>query len=171
MSEDAGELTGLDDFDRIVASLNKNCVEFLIVGGYAVIFHGHVRNTKDLDIFIRRAPDNARRAVAALEEIGFACPELTPELFEAGKGITFGEPPIRVDVITEIRGVTFEAAWARKQTSRFGEQQANYIGLEDLILNKEAVARSQDLVDVEKLKLAREKMSRLEKENDNAAGH
>lgn len=158
MSGDAGEPPELDDFDRIVASLNKHGVEFMIIGGYAVIFHGHVRATKDLDILIRRAPENAGRAVRALEEIGFACPEFTPALFEAGKGITFGEPPNRVDVISEIRGVSFEEAWTRKQAGRFGPQTANYIGLDDLISNKEAVGRSQDLADVEKLKLAREKL-------------
>lgn len=127
-------------------------------GGYAVIFHGQVRTTKDLALFIRRTPDNARRAVAALEEIGFACPELSPELFISGKGITFGEAPMRVDVLAAIRGIDFEAAWERKQTSRFGPNEANYIGLDDLIANKEAVARPQDIADAQKLKAAREKL-------------
>lgn len=152
-AEDAGEV---DDFDRIIASLNRGGVDYMIVGGYAVIFHGHVRTTKDLDILIRRTPENARRAVQALEEIGFICPELSPELFMSGKGITFGEPPMRVDVLSAIRGVEFEAAWERRRTSRFGPNTASYIGLDDLIANKEAVARSQDLADAEKLKMARE---------------
>lgn len=165
MPEGSGEPTGLDDIERIVDSLNNNGVEFMIIGGYAVIFHGHVRNTKDLDILIRRTPENARRAVAALEEAGCACPELTPGLFIEGKGITFGEPPTRVDVLAEIRGVTFDDAWPRRHASRFGPLKADFIGLDDLIANKEAVARPQDLVDAQKLRLAREKMSRPDKEN------
>lgn len=160
MPEDSGQTTELDDLERIVASLNKNGVDFMIIGGYAVIFHGYVRNTKDLDILIRRTPENARRAVAALEQAGCACPELTPELFMSGKGITFGAPPIRVDVLADIRAVAFDEAWLRKQTSRFGPLEANFIGLDDLISNKEAVARPQDLVDAQKLRLSREKMGR-----------
>lgn len=156
MPEDA-EATGLDDFDAIVDSFNKNSVEFMIIGGYAVIFHGHVRTTKDLDIFIRSTPENARRAVVALEGIGFQCPELTPELFIAGKGITFGEPPVRVDVLSQIPGVAFEEAWARRDVSRFGPNEASYIGLDDLIANKEAVARPQDIADAQELRSARKK--------------
>ncbi|MBI5244427.1 MAG: hypothetical protein HY922_12235 [Elusimicrobia bacterium] len=157
MAEGSGVPARLDDFDRIVASLNKNGVDFMIIGGYAVIFHGHVRTTKDLDIMIRRTPENARRAIAALEEAGCTCPELTPELFMAGKGITFGEPPMRIDVLSDIRGVAFDDAWSRRQISRFGPNEANFIGLDDLIANKEAVARPQDLADAQKLNLAREK--------------
>lgn len=157
MPEGSGEDAGLDDFDRIVASLNDHGVDFMIVGGYAVIFHGHVRATKDLDILIRRTPENARRTVAALEKIGFECPELKPELFLAGKGITFGEPPLRVDVLGAIKGVDFDAAWPRRQTSRFGPHEASYIGLQDLIANKESVARPQDLADAQKLRLVQAK--------------
>ncbi len=164
MPEGSGEATELDDIERIVASLNKNHVDFMIIGGYAVIFHGYVRNTKDLDILIRRTPENARRTVAALEEAGCACPELTPELFMSGKGITFGDAPMRVDILAEVRGVKFDDAWSRKQTSRFGTLGANFIGLEDLISNKEAVARPQDLLDAQKLSVARVKSSEPEKE-------
>lgn len=159
MPEGSGGGAGLDDFDRIVASLNKHGVDFMIIGGYAVIFHGYIRATKDLDIFIRRTPENSRRTVVALEEIGFACPDLKPEIFMAGKGITFGEPPLRVDVLGDIRGVAFDPAWSRRQTSRFGPNEANYIGLDDLITNKECVGRPQDLADAQKLSLARDKGS------------
>ncbi|MBI5882580.1 MAG: hypothetical protein HZB91_05700 [Elusimicrobia bacterium] len=110
-----------------------------------------------MDILIRRSPDNAARAVTALEEAGCACQELTPQLFMSGKGITFGDPPMRVDILADIRGVAFDEAWSRRQTSRFGPLEANFIGLDDLISNKEAVARAQDLVDVQRLIMAREK--------------
>jgi hypothetical protein len=157
MPEDPCKAAELDDIERIVASLNKNGVDFMIIGGYAVIFHGFVRNTKDLDILIRRSPDNAARAVTALEEAGCACPELTPQLFMSGKGITFGDPPMRVDILADIRGVAFDEAWSRRQTGRFGPLEADFIGLDDLISNKKAVARAQDLVDVQRLNMAREK--------------
>ncbi len=154
MSEDGGP-PELDDLERIVASLNEGRVDFMIIGGYAVIFHGYVRNTKDLDILLRPTPDNSKRAVAALEALGLTCAELKPELFTSGKGITFGDPPMRVDILGKIPGVDFEEAWSSKETSRFGRQEAHFIGLEELIRNKQAVARPQDLVDAEKLKLAR----------------
>ena len=95
--------------------------------------------------------------MAALEEAGFACPELTPELFTTGQGITFGEPPMRIDVLSRIAGVSFDDAWSRRQESRFGAFKASFIGLDDLITNKQAAGRSSDLVDVERLKLARER--------------
>ncbi len=159
MSEPTGPPPELDDLERIIDALNKKGVDFMIIGGYAVIFHGYVRNTKDLDILIRPTAENSRRAVSALEQAGCACPELTPELFMSGKGITFGDPPMRVDVLAVIRGVVFDDAWSRRQASRFGPLEVNFIGLDDLISNKEAVARPQDLVDAQKLILAREKMS------------
>ncbi|MBI4422250.1 MAG: hypothetical protein HY554_00895 [Elusimicrobia bacterium] len=124
-----------------------------------MIFHGYMRATKDLDILIRRTPENSKRAVAALEEAGFACPDLNPELFASGKGITFGEPPLRVDILSDIRGVVFEEAWPRREISRFGPHPANYIGLDDLIVNKENVARAQDKADAQKLRLARDRKS------------
>lgn len=148
-----------DDLDRIVAALNKHRVDFLIVGGYAVMFHGLVRATKDLDILIRPTPENARRASAALEEIGFSCEDFSHDQFVVGKGITFGEPPLRVDVLSQIRGIDFDKAWERRQTSVFGPNEANYIGLDDLIVNKEAVGRPQDLVDAQMLRTARDKQS------------
>lgn len=83
MTQTQEEDSSFDDFDRIVASLNKHKVDFMIIGGFAVVYHGYVRNTKDLDIFIRRSEDNAGRTVAALEEVGFGSPDMTPEVFTA----------------------------------------------------------------------------------------
>lgn len=137
-----------DDLDLVVSSLNKHQVEFLIVGGYAVVYHGHVRNTQDLDLFVRPTAENARRTVAALEEAGFASPDLKPEVFTADNGISLGEPPVRVDVLSRLPGVEFDDAWNRRETSVFGAEAANYISREDLIKNKRAVGRPRDLDDV-----------------------
>jgi hypothetical protein len=160
-AEDSSGQSGLDDFDRIVAFFNKHHVDFLIIGGYAVIFHGDMRSTKDLDLWIRRTVQNAERTVAALEEAGFVPPDDALQHLKDGKGITFGEAPVRVeDILTEIPGVDFDSAWKRKETSQFGPNEAHFIGIDDLITNKEKVARGQDLVDAEKLRLVREKTKR-----------
>lgn len=87
MPPEPSEAGGLDDLDRVVASLNKHRVEFLVIGGYAVVYHGHVRNTQDLDLFVRPTAENARRTVAALSETGFASPNLTPDVFVSDNGI------------------------------------------------------------------------------------
>ncbi|HBL18203.1 MAG TPA: hypothetical protein DD417_15975 [Elusimicrobia bacterium] len=94
MSQSLPEASESDDFDRIVASLNEHHVDFMIIGGWAVAYHGHLRMTEDLDIFIRPTEDNAKRAVAALEDAGGACPELKPEVFLRDNGISLGEIPV-----------------------------------------------------------------------------
>lgn len=147
--------TGLNDYDRVIAALIKHDVDFMIIGGIAVIYHGHVRDTKDMDLFVRPTSENARRTVAALEEAGLGCSELTPEVFTADNGISIGEAPVMLDVLSKLPGVTFDEAWARRETSVYGEQKVNYIGLDDLIKNKRAVGRTADLADVEKLEIAR----------------
>lgn len=156
MAPGSHEASSLDDFDRIVASLNKHQVEFMIIGGYAVVYHGHVRNTKDLDLYIRPTEENAKRTVAALEDAGFSSPELTAEVFTADNGISLGEEPVKVDLISHLPGVIFEEAWARRETSVFGPETAHYISRADLIKNKRAVGRPRDLDDVRELEAERE---------------
>ncbi len=156
MSSDPGKDGGLDDFDRVVAALNKHEVEFMIIGGWAVVYHGHVRETEDLDIFIRRTAENAERAVAALTEIGGACPELRPEVFTADNGISLGEAPVRIDIISRLPGVDFDQAWARSETSAFGAEMVRYISRQDLINNKRAVGRPKDLNDALELEAGRD---------------
>lgn len=133
MNSDSSEDGDLDDFDRIVASLNRHKVEFMIIGGWAVVYHGHVRETEDLEILIRRTEENAKRAVAALEEVVGACPELTPEVFVADNGISLGEKPVRVYVISNLPGVDFDQAWRRSETGPFGPETIRFISREDLI--------------------------------------
>lgn len=164
MSENPENPTGLNDYDRVIASLIKHQVDFMIIGGIAVVYHGHVRDTKDMDIFIRPIPENAKRTVAALEEAGLGCPELTPEVFTADNGISIGEIPVKLDVLSKLPGVAFDEAWARRETSVYGGQTVNYIGLDDLIKNKRTVGRLTDLADVEKLEIAREEAAKTEGE-------
>ena len=159
MSPSSQDSSELDDFDRIVASLNKHRVDFMIIGGWAVVFHGHVRMTEDLDLYIRPTEENAKRAVAAIEEAGGGCPELRPEVFTRDNGISLGEIPVKVDVISKFPGVDFDQAWSRRAAGPFGSETVSFISREDLISNKRVVARPKDLLDVAELEAGRDKTS------------
>lgn len=156
MTQAPEDAPSFDDFDRIVASLNKHKVDFMIIGGLAVVYHGHVRNTKDLDLFIRRTEENAKRTVAALEEVGFGSPEMTPEVFIGDNGISLGTRPLQVDIMSNLRGVDFDEAWSRRESSRFSMETVNYISREDLIVNKRAAGRPLDLDDARELEKGRD---------------
>ena len=155
MSPNPEQDAGLDDFERVVASLNKHKVEFMVIGGWAVVYHGYVRETEDLDIFIRRSQENAQRAVAALAAVGGACPELKPEVFTVDNGISLGEIPVKIDILSQLPGVDFDQAWPRGESGVFGLETVHYISREDLIRNKRAVARPKDLNDALELEAGR----------------
>lgn len=156
MSQASLENSSSDDFDRIVASLIKHQVDFMIIGGFAVVYHGHVRATKDLDLYVRRTEENASRVVAALEEVGFGSPEMTAEVFTADNGISLGTRPLQIDVMSNLRGVDFDKAWARRESGSFGRETVSYISREDLIINKRAAGRPLDLDDVRELEKGRD---------------
>ena len=151
MSAASQEPEGPDPFDRIIEVLNKHGVDFLMIGGWAVIYHGFNRVTEDMDIFVRKTEENARKTVAALEDAGLGCAELVPEVFTKDNGISLGEPPLKVDILSNLPGVEFEGAWARRQTDLFGPHTVNYISRKDLIINKKTVARPKDLDDAREL--------------------
>ena len=137
------------DFEKLFESLSAHGVKALIVGGYAVTFHAKPRYTKDIDIWVEPTPGNAERLLRALEDFGFGSLPLTVEDFtEPGSIVQLGHPPHRVDLLTAVKGLTFEEAWERRTEGHYGKEQVFYIGLDDLILNKKAVARPQDRVDV-----------------------
>lgn len=156
MSQSLAEASSSDDFDRIVASLNKHQVEFMIIGGFAVVYHGHMRATKDLDLYIRRTEENAEKTVAALEEVGFGSPEMTPKVFTADNGISLGARPLQIDIISNLRGIDFNEAWSRREIGSFGRETVNYISREDLIRNKRAAGRPLDLDDARELEAGRD---------------
>ena len=156
MSQTSPEASGsADDFDRIVASFNKHRVDFMIIGGFAVVYHTDVRATKDWTSTSgapKKTPKDGRRA----EEVGFGSPEMTPEVFTADNGISLGAKPLQVDIISDLRGIDFNDAWARKETSSFGLEAAHYISREDLIINKRAAGRPVDLDDARELEARRD---------------
>ena len=137
------------DFKEFIESLNNNLVRYLVIGGYAVALHGHPRYTKDLDVWIDRTPENAERMVAALAEFGFGSLGLTAgDFLEAGQIVQLGYPPSRIDILLTLKGVEFDACYARKIIEENDDTAVYFIDLDNLIANKRAVGRHQDLADV-----------------------
>ena len=141
-----------DDFREFLRLLNANRVEYLLVGGYAVGLHGYPRATVDLDIWVRPNPSNAGRVLASVREFGFDLPTLDPALFvDARSVVRFGVPPFRIEVMTSIDGVEFEACRANAIEFDVDGLGVPVIGLSDLKRNKRAAGRHKDLADLENL--------------------
>jgi hypothetical protein len=140
------------DFEELLKLLEEHKVEYLIVGGYAVAFHGYPRFTKDMDIYYNISAINIQRLQKALEKFGFTTKDLPSELFNSkGTIITFGTEPVRVDIINEISGVAFNNAWEKRVRGKYGTIEVNFINKSDLIKNKTSTSRLQDKADAEKL--------------------
>jgi hypothetical protein len=140
------------DFEELLKLLEVHKVEYLIVGGYAVAFHGYPRFTKDIDIFYSISAINIQRLQKALGKFGFTANDLPSELLNSkGNIITFGTEPVRVDIINEISGVEFNNAWKKRVRGKYGTAKVNFINKSDLIKNKTSTQRLQDKADAEKL--------------------
>ena len=140
------------DFQDLLKCLNKHKVDYLLVGGYAVGFHGYVRYTGDIDFWIARNNDNALRLVAALEEFGFGVGEVSAETFlEPGAVVRMGRIPLRIEFLTTISGVNFAECWPQRVSAQIDNIPVPVIGLEDLKANKKASGRPKDLIDFAKL--------------------
>ena len=140
------------DFKEFLKLLNEKNVRYLLIGGYAVGYHGYPRATNDMDVWIAIHPDNARRIVDVLKEFGFDHPELTPGLFlKENKIIRMGNPPMRLEISTGISGVEFEECYASKIVDTIDGVQVNIIDLPHLKANKKAAGRLKDLADLENL--------------------
>ena len=140
------------DFRDLFELLNKHEVEYLIVGGYALAFHGAPRYTGDIDIFVRPDPENAQRILQALAAIGFQFADLTADDFQnPNKVVQLGVPPVRVDLLTSITGVSWDEAAEHMESGHFGDVPVHYIGRAQYIANKRAAGRKKDLADIEAL--------------------
>ena len=138
------------DFRDLLSAFNAHGVEYLLVGAYALAAHGRVRATGDLDVWIRPEPRNARRAMAALTEFGAPVQGLSEsDLASADLVFQIGIAPLRIDVLTAIDAVDFDDAWRNRVESRFADQPVPVLSREDLIRNKRAAGRAQDLADLE----------------------
>jgi hypothetical protein len=140
------------DFREFIQSLNNNQVRYLVIGGYAVAFHGYPRYTKDLDIWIEPNPENATNLLNALEQFGFGSLNLQiADFITPDQVIQLGYPPNRIDLITTPSGVTFNDCFASKIEVIIERLSINFIDLEHLKQNKKASGRLQDLADLENL--------------------
>ncbi len=141
-----------NDLSEFVALLNSTGVEYLVVGGHAVAFHGHPRLTGDIDFFVRPTQENGARIVDVLNQFGFGQLSLRPEDFSTqGRVVQLGRPPNRIDLLTSISGVEFEDAWQTRVPGHLDDHLVNYLGFDALIQNKTASARDKDQLDVKKL--------------------
>lgn len=140
------------DFRDLFAALNDAGAEYIVVGAHALAAHGHVRATKDIDVLVRCEPVNAARVHQALHAFGAPLAQLSVgDLATPGIVFQIGVAPIRIDILTEISGVTFEEAWAARVPSRYADQPIAVLSREHLLQNKRASGRLQDLADVETL--------------------
>jgi len=140
------------DFKDFLQLLNSHQVEYLLIGGYAVGYHGYPRATGDMDIWIAVHPQNAEKMVAVLKEFGFDLPELSVELFlRENQIIRMGVPPVKIDVTTTISGVRFDECYAERIVDVLDGVQVNLISLKHLKANKKASGRLKDLTDLENL--------------------
>ena len=140
------------DFKEFLRLLGAHQVEYLLVGGYAVAYHGYARATADMDIWVRRSPENAERLVEALKEFGFDVPGLAPELFlKEDQIVRMGVPPLRIEIITSVSGIAFEDCYPHRIVDELDGVEVNVIDREHLKLNKRAAGRHKDLDDLEHL--------------------
>jgi len=140
------------DFRDLFALLNAHGADYLVCGAYALAFHGAPRYTGDIDILVKPDSENAQRVVDALAEFGFQFENLTIDDFkDPDKVVQLGVPPVRIDLITSITGVTWEEASAHRVPGIFGDVPVSYLGRSEFIANKRALGRKKDLADLEAL--------------------
>ena len=140
------------DFREFLQSLNANDVEYLLIGGYAVGFHGYPRATSDIDVWIAMTPQNAAKVVGALRDFGFAVPALTQELFLLPDSIIrMGVKPMLIEISTTISGVDFDECYAARVQAEIEGLSVPIINAAHLKINKAASGRLKDLADLENL--------------------
>ncbi|HAP35679.1 MAG TPA: hypothetical protein DCQ28_06935 [Bacteroidetes bacterium] len=142
-----------NDFKEFIQLLNVHNVQYLIVGGYAVAFHGHPRYTKDIDIWIWMEQTNAEHMLDVLKVFGFSSLGLQRDDFlKKNNVVQLGNPPNRIDILTDLSGVVFEECYPKRNSITIDGIAINFIDIENLIQNKKASGRHQDLADIENLK-------------------
>lgn len=141
-----------DDLKDLFHLLNVNDVEYVIVGGYAVAFHGFIRATKDIDILFRNSSSNINNLIKAIDSFGISAELLDHNTFsEMGRIVRIGESPMLVELINGIDGVHFDEVWRNKVLGKYGDEKVFFISLNDLKKTKKASGRPQDLRDLQEL--------------------
>ncbi len=140
------------EFKRLLSALHSKNVEYLVGGGYAVIYHGYVRTTGDLDIWVALSAENATKVDSAVRLLGFNPPGMKAEWFlRKGSVLRIGQEPLRFDIINDISGLDFAECYARRITTEIEAVQVNILSLADLKANKRAAGRNKDLADLDYL--------------------
>jgi hypothetical protein len=140
------------DFVDLLRAFIAADVRFLVVGAYALAVHGRPRATGDLDVWVEATPENAPRVMGALASFGAPLRDLSePDFARPGVTYQIGVPPGRIDVLTELTGITFAEAWPGRVSRAFGDLHVDFIGRDAFIRNKRATGRTKDLADVEGL--------------------
>lgn len=143
------------DLKDLLRAFNDHAVKYIIVGGYAFGVHAEPRATKDLDIFIRADEENSKAVFRALAQYGAALDGMSPADFMDGSTFQIGQPPARIDILQRIDGVTFDEAWKNRIEGHIDDEiRTSVISREDLIRNKLACGREQDILDAKKLRAA-----------------
>ncbi|MGH7390576.1 MAG: nucleotidyl transferase AbiEii/AbiGii toxin family protein [Candidatus Rokuibacteriota bacterium] len=149
-------LEGLnEDFRDLLVVLADAGAEFVIVGAYALAFHGVPRASGDIDLFVRPTPENSRRVISALARFGApleAAGVTAADFSQPGAVYQIGLPPRRIDVLTQVSGLTFEEAWTSRVAIELEGRTVNFIGRAALLKNKEAAGRPQDIADAARLR-------------------
>ena len=146
------DLTLPPDFKEFLKLLKEHDVRYLLIGGYAVGYHGYARATENMDIWIAVHPDNAQKLVSAMKAFGLDDPNLTSELFlQKPKIIRMGFPPLRLEITTSISGVEFEECYKTRIVDNFDGVELSVIDLKNLKKNKKASGRTKDIADLEEL--------------------
>ena len=140
------------DFKELLELFNAHKVEYLVIGGYALAFHGAPRFTGDIDLLVKPDSENAKRILNALAEFGFGSLDLSEADFTSPQNvIQLGMPPVRIDIMTSVTGVSWEKAKTGKVPGSYGDTTVHFISKDDLIANKQALGRKKDLADLEAL--------------------
>jgi hypothetical protein len=140
------------DFKELFEFFNVHNVQYLIVGSYALAFHGSPRYTGDIDVYVKPDKENAIKVMQALTDFGFGSIGLEASDFESpDKVVQLGISPVRIDLITSISGVDWDTAYKGSETGHYGNVTVNFIGRSEFITNKRASGRKKDLADLEAL--------------------
>jgi len=140
------------DFNEFCSLLNAHRVEFVIVGAYALAFHGAPRYTGDIDFLVRPTEGNGKRLLDAIAAFGFPTTPVTPQDIVVGrKVIQMGVPPVQIHVMSAIDGVTWDEVWQGRESGQLGDQDVSFIGQTEFLKNKKAAGREKDLADIDAL--------------------
>ena len=158
----------LDDYEEFIAVLNAHRVEYVIIGAYAVGYHGYIRATTDMDIVVNPSPENAAKVAASLK--AFAGIEVDPAQIREKTLIEIGREPNSVDIITTMTGVTWERVWSSRVIGKIGKRSAPFLSKKCLIENKRALGREKDYLDLKGIGAGTEKSGDLKRHKKKRRG-